>query len=148
MVQRNWLGQKTGRGFYVYDPETRKRQGVNEELLLLIKEKAPAFAPKFQAERLFLPMINEAFLALQEHVCAAEDLDPALIAGLGMRKGPLALAEEIGFAQCLDEMEALQKVYGERFRPAPLLKRLVRAGKKTLDIRRNTSSSKEEALCK
>lgn len=149
MVKQNWLGQKTGRGFYIYDGETRKRQGVNNELAQLAAASndtaaGPAFRAKFQAERLFLPMINEAFLALQEKVCAQEDLDPALMAGLGMRKGPLALAEEMGLARCLEEMEILSKVYGERFRPAPLLKRIVRAGKTSLS--QGASHTQKEAL--
>ncbi|MBX9686851.1 MAG: 3-hydroxyacyl-CoA dehydrogenase [Candidatus Obscuribacterales bacterium] len=145
MVQKQWLGQKTGKGFYSYDPETKKRSKVNEELAALIQERAKAVAIKFQAERLFLPMINEAFLALQEHVCAAEDLDPALMAGLGMRKGPLAIAEEMGLDKCLTEMEKLFKIYGERFRPAPLLKRLVRAGRRRV-LKENNEQSKKEAL--
>lgn len=145
MVKNNWLGQKTGKGFYIYEAETRKRQGVNEELLSLIKAKNNGFAAKFQAERLFLPMINEAFIALQEQVCAVEDLDPALMAGLGMRKGPLALAEDIGLRNCLSELESLFKTYGERFRPAPLLKRYVRAGRKQI-IARDFHSVKEPLL--
>jgi 3-hydroxyacyl-CoA dehydrogenase len=148
MVKRNWLGQKTGKGFYVYDAETRKRAGVNAELLELVKMKAGGFTSRFQAERLFLPMINEAFLALQERVCAPEDLDPAIVAGLGMRKGPLAMAEEMGFARCLEEMESLFSVYGERFRPAPLLKRVVRAGRTKLDFARKDFSAKEALLSK
>lgn len=147
MVSRNWLGQKTGKGFYVYDPETRKRAGVNTELEQLIKDNAHAQSKSFVPQRLFLPMINEAFLALQEHVCSLDDLDPALMAGLGMRKGPLAIAEEIGLANCLSELESLFNLYGERFRPAPLLKRYVRAGRKKLD-RRRSSDTKQVLLSK
>jgi 3-hydroxyacyl-CoA dehydrogenase / enoyl-CoA hydratase / 3-hydroxybutyryl-CoA epimerase len=138
MVNRNWLGQKSGRGFYIYDEKTRKRVGVNEELVQVIKESSSPFVARFQPTRLFLPMINEAFFALQEHVCALQDLDPALMAGLGMRKGPLAMAEEIGLASCLEELETLVKAYGERFRPAPLLRRIVLSGKKALAMSRET----------
>ncbi|MBX9571353.1 MAG: 3-hydroxyacyl-CoA dehydrogenase [Candidatus Obscuribacterales bacterium] len=147
MVSRNWLGQKTGRGFYVYDPETRKRTSVNAELEQLVKDNAVSQSKKFTPERLFLPMINEAFLALQEHVCSLDDLDPALMAGLGMRMGPLAIAEEMGLAECLSELESHFNLYGERFRPAPLLKRYVRAGRKKLD-RRRTSDTKQVLLSK
>ena len=147
MVSRNWLGQKTGKGFYVYDAETRKRTSVNSELEQLIAENAHTQAKKFTPERLFLPMINESFLALQERVCSLDDLDPALMAGLGMRKGPLAMAEEMGLADCLSEIESLFNVYGERFRPAPMLKRYVRAGRKKLD-RQRTSDTKQVLLSK
>ena len=131
MVEKNWLGQKTGKGFYLYDPETGKRTVANSAVTELISSSEKSKA-QFKVQHLFLPMINEAFLALQEHVCAAEDLDPALMAGLGMRRGPLALAEEMGLKTCLEETEKLFNTYGERFRPAPLLKRYVRAGKNSI----------------
>lgn len=132
MVKRNLLGQKTLAGFYTYDPITRKRVGTNPELVEILKTtglpiKQPAY--EFNVERLFLPMINEAFLVLQEKICAKEDLDPALMAGLGMRKGPLAMASDMGLDNCLEKIEYLYKCHGERFRPAPLLKRYVWARK-------------------
>jgi 3-hydroxyacyl-CoA dehydrogenase len=128
MVEKNWLGQKTGKGFYLYDPETGKRTTPHDQIAPFCEDNQHGHPPEFTAQRLFLPMINEAFMALQEHVCAVEDLDPALMAALGMRRGPLMLAEEMGLANCLAETEKLFALYGERFRPAPLLKRYVRAG--------------------
>lgn len=145
MVEANMLGQKTMSGFYSYDKETRKRSGVNPDLLKLLsapKSKAkskPLPAPKavFAAESLFLPMINEAFLAMQERICQPEDLDAALMAGLGMRRGPLTLASEIGLKDCLSLLEAAFRADStdrvqERFRPAPLLKRFVWAGRSSV----------------
>lgn len=162
MVKRNLLGQKTGAGFYEYDPETRKRSKANPQLGEVLsdvralrheelcahhnpesdqlarvlrtdfsKPESTAHA-SFRVERLFLPMINEAFLVLQEKICQAEDLDPALMAGLGMRKGPLTLAAEIGLADCLSQLEELFHRCGERFRPANLLKRYVWGGRRTV----------------
>ncbi|HEY9775470.1 MAG TPA: 3-hydroxyacyl-CoA dehydrogenase [Planktothrix sp.] len=127
MVRRNLLGQKTMAGFYKYDETTRKRAGANPQLGEIISSMngAKNDAPPFSVERLFMPMINEAFLVLQERVSTAEDLDPALMAGLGMKRGPLTLASEIGLAECLKKIEDLYRIYGERFRPAPLLKRYV-----------------------
>ena len=124
MYDRQWLGRKTAKGFYLYDAPMGKKTGVNEEVRTLL-EPAPALKDDFDVRRLFLPMINEAMLVLQEHIVAVEALDPALKAGLGMRKGPLEIAEEIGLGECLKLMEALFEKEGERFRPAPLLKRLV-----------------------
>ena len=83
MVNRNWLGQKTGRGFYVYDKETRKRLGVNEELIELIKSQGDYSGGEIPGAKVIPAMINEAFLALQEHVCAAEDSVLRLWLGLG-----------------------------------------------------------------
>ncbi len=124
MVERNLLGRKSGQGFYQY--EDGKKGGPNPVIAeLLFDLGKPEKPEQFQVERLFLPMINEAFLALQERVCAVEDLDPALMAGLGMRRGPLAIASDIGLKECLVMLESGYKRHGERFRPAPLLKRLV-----------------------
>lgn len=136
MVAEQLLGQKTGEGFYLYDHESRKRTNANPYVSKLVsdvpEEKIEGRCPPFKVERLFLPMINEAFIALQEKICRAEDLDPALMAGLGMRKGPLALACEMGLANCLHEIESYYKVFGERFRPASLLKRYVWAGRQSV----------------
>jgi len=138
MVESNMLGQKTMGGFYAYDKETRKRAGANPamtEALNMVRKEAVQKTSDgkkidFRAERLFLPMINEAFLCLQERICAPEDLDPALCAGLGMRTGPLAMATQMGLDKCLAQIEEHFEAYGERFRPAPLLKRYV-WGKRT-----------------
>jgi 3-hydroxyacyl-CoA dehydrogenase len=135
LVNRNLLGKKTGKGFYLYEDESRKKLGVNPEIQKIVeslsKENDRPAIP-FEPMRLFLPMINEAFLALQERVCAPDDLDPALKAGLNMRKGPLEFAFEIGLPDCLSQIETLFDAFGERFRPAPFMKRFVWAGKTSL----------------
>lgn len=129
MVLANYLGKKTKKGFYIYDDKGDK-VGPNKDLSQFVKTGSTG---DFSAERLFLPMINEAFLALQENICQKEDLDKALQAGLGMRKGPLALANEMGLSKCLFLMEENFQKYGERFRPASLLKRYVFAGREAID---------------
>ncbi|HEY9712650.1 MAG TPA: 3-hydroxyacyl-CoA dehydrogenase, partial [Chroococcales cyanobacterium] len=134
MVRKNLLGQKTKEGFYKYDEATRKRTGANSRLAEILVNVGGTRddVPPFEVERLFLPMINEAFLVLQEKVCDLEDLDPALMAGLGMRRGPLTLASELGLSVCLEKIEQLYEIFGERFRPAPLLKRYVWAKRTTV----------------
>lgn len=133
MVEQKLLGQKTGKGFYLYDPETKKRTMSNKDVEALATQfRNGTGSENFNVERLFLAMINEAFLVLQEKVCAPEDLDPALEAGLGMRKGPLKLAQDMGLDVCLQKIESLFAKHGERFRPAPLLKRYVWGGKTTV----------------
>ena len=81
MVKRSLLGQKTKEGFYQYDEQTRKRAGANPQIGEILTQLGSTKngALPFSVERLFLPMINEAFLVLQEKVCDVEDLDPAMI---------------------------------------------------------------------
>ncbi|MBZ0186692.1 MAG: 3-hydroxyacyl-CoA dehydrogenase [Candidatus Obscuribacterales bacterium] len=132
MVEMNLLGRKTGQGFYIYDSETRKISGINPKIDSLVKSASSSKAKKLDPLILFLPMINEAFLVMQERICSPLDLDPAMKAGLGMRKGPLAIAEEIGLSECLKLTQKYCDHSPERFRPAPLLKRFVYAGRSTI----------------
>jgi len=136
LVDKNMLGKKTGKGFYLYEEESRKKLGINPDVQTIVEQlskSVPNPGIPFQPLRLFLPMINEAFLCLQERVCAPEELDLALKAGLNMRKGPLEFAFEFGLANCLEQIEILFGACGERFRPAPLMKRFVWAGKTSLN---------------
>jgi 3-hydroxyacyl-CoA dehydrogenase len=131
MVAAGLLGKKTLNGFYQYDKETKKPLGVSPDFLKVlksIKRIKTSGDNLFDPKRLFLPMVNEAFIAVQEGVCPMDQLDAALVAGLGMRQGPLQFAFEMGLPNCLASMETLFQEYGERFRPAPLLKRFVWAG--------------------
>jgi 3-hydroxyacyl-CoA dehydrogenase len=135
MVEANLLGRKTDAGFYLYDEKSGQKGKTNPKIDTILKDLAKGSKSKkstFKVERLFLPMINEAFIALQERICSIDDLDPALMAGLGMRRGPLAIASDIGLKECLAMIEELNKEHGERFRPAPLLKRLVWAKRATV----------------
>ena len=76
-------------------------------------------------------MVNEAIRCLEEHVCTAADVDLAVIAGLGFpqsKGGLLHYADELGLDVVLAELQRFTKQCGERFWPAPLLKRQVAAG--------------------
>ena len=87
-------------------------------------------APGFVVNRLLVPMINEAVYALMEGVASAEDIDTAMKLGAGHPMGPLALADMIGLDVCLAIMEALDAEFGDpKYRPCPLLRKMVRAGR-------------------
>jgi 3-hydroxybutyryl-CoA dehydrogenase len=85
-------------------------------------------APGFVANRVLMPMINEAAWALFEGVASAEDIDQVMKLGMNHSMGPLALADFIGLDVCLAILEVLQTELGDKYRPCPLLRRLVDAG--------------------
>jgi 3-hydroxybutyryl-CoA dehydrogenase len=86
-------------------------------------------APGFAVNRILCPMINEAIFALSEAVASAEDIDQAMMLGANHPIGPLALADMVGLDTLLLVLEGLHHELGEdKYRPAPLLRKMVRAG--------------------
>ncbi len=86
--------------------------------------------PGFIANRILMPMINEAFFALMEGVGSAEDIDTTLLLGANQPMGPLALADLIGLDTCLSIMLVLHRELGDsKYRPCPLLRKHVDAGR-------------------
>jgi 3-hydroxybutyryl-CoA dehydrogenase len=74
-------------------------------------------------------LINEAIDAVFMNVASKEDIDLAMTKGVNYPKGLLRWADELGLNNVLERLEALQEEYGEdRYRPNPLLKRMVREG--------------------
>lgn len=85
--------------------------------------------PGFIVNRILMPMINEAVVALQEGLGTPEDIDTGMKLGTNQPMGPLQLADFIGLDTCLAIMEVLHNGLGDgKYRPAPLLRRYVDAG--------------------
>jgi 3-hydroxybutyryl-CoA dehydrogenase len=87
-------------------------------------------APGFVVNRILVPMINEAFFVLAEGLASAEDIDSGMKLGCNQPIGPLALADMVGLDVCLAVMEVYLKEFGDsKYRPCPLLKEMVAAGR-------------------
>jgi 3-hydroxybutyryl-CoA dehydrogenase len=116
LVESRFLGKKSGRGYYDY------RDGA--------ERPAATTDPSLGAticDRVLAMLINEAIDAVHMQVASPEDVDLAMTKGVNYPKGLLAWANEIGLEVVLARLETLQAEYGEdRYRPSPLLKRMVR----------------------
>ena len=85
--------------------------------------------PGFVANRVLMPMINEAVFCVMEGVAAPQAIDTVMKLGMAHPMGPLQLADFIGLDVCLAILEVLHRGLGDdKYRPAPLLRRMVAAG--------------------
>ena len=86
-------------------------------------------SPGFIVNRILIPMLNEAVFAYQDGVGSAEDIDKAMMLGTNQPIGPLALIDLIGLDVTIDVMDVFYKEFQDsKFRSAPLLRQMVRAG--------------------
>lgn len=123
MVQKQFLGKKAGKGFFIYEGKNRKRNPAIGELLGPVASKD---IPEMDmSDRVMLSMINEAARCLEEKVISRPDyLDMALLMGTGFppfRGGLLRYADQLGIAYVVDHLEQLTSKYGPRFKPCKLL---------------------------
>jgi 3-hydroxybutyryl-CoA dehydrogenase len=115
------------RGLATSDETTRVVVETSEKLGKTVAE-AQDF-PGFVANRILMPMINEAVFCLMEGVATREDIDTVMKLGMNHPMGPLALADLIGLDTCLAIMDVLHEGFGDKYRPCPLLRKYVAAGK-------------------
>jgi 3-hydroxybutyryl-CoA dehydrogenase len=87
-----------------------------------------ADSPGFVINRLYLPLVNEAFFALETGLASPEEIDKSCTKGLGFPLGPLAAADAFGLDILLACMNTFHRELGDKYRPAPLLVKLVKAG--------------------
>nr|WP_313884890.1 3-hydroxybutyryl-CoA dehydrogenase [Desulfofundulus sp. TPOSR] len=114
-------GEETSDETYNIAREVCERMG---KTVITVKE-----APLFVVNRILVPMINEAIFVLQEGIASAQDIDKGMKLGANHPIGPLALADLIGLDVLLMVMDTLyQETCDSKYRPAPLLRKLVRAG--------------------
>ena len=108
---------------------------VTETIVALSKaiQKIPCVVndyPGFIANRILMPMINEAIIALQEGVAGVEAIDSIMKLGMAHPMGPLQLADFIGLDTCLSILRVLYNGYGNpKYAPSTLLVNMVQAGK-------------------
>ena len=128
MVQKGWLGRKSGAGFYVYRDQS---ETPNPEL----KEFQPSIAPSSAdqiTDRLIFIMVNEAARVLEEKVVTdPADVDFGMIMGTGwapFRGGPLKFADGVGISTVVSRLNHLAEKFGDHFKPCALLNEMVNRG--------------------
>ncbi len=110
------------------DDETTARVVAATEALGKIPVEANDY-PGFVANRILMPMINEAAYCLMEGVATKDAIDQVMKLGMNHPIGPLALADLIGLDVCLAILEVLHRDLGDdKYRPCPLMRRMVTAG--------------------
>lgn len=117
------------RGYSTSDEVTMEIMEMSQKL-----NKVPVEVndyPGFVANRILMPMINEAIITLHEGVAGVEEIDTVMKLGMAHPMGPLQLADFIGLDVCLAIMRVLQEGFGNpKYAPCPLLVNMVTAGKK------------------
>ena len=116
------------RGLATSDETTQAVVALSERLGKTVAEAQDY--PGFVANRILMPMINEAVFCLMEGVATAESIDTVMKLGMNHPMGPLALADLIGLDTCLAILEVLHRGLGDdKYRPCPLLRKYVASGK-------------------
>lgn len=143
LCEQDRRGQKTGAGFYDYDAKRNATPSpVTEEIIARVAARQgvaqkPASDQEI-LERCLYPMVNEGAKILEEgKAIRASDIDIVWINGYGWpvyRGGPMFWADGIGLRRVLERLRAYEALYGDAFKPSPLLERLAAEGKGFKDL--------------
>lgn len=119
--EAGYYGRKSGRGYYNY-----------AEGATLLEPKQDEILGKYIFERILVMLMNEAADALFLNIASKTDIDLAMTKGVNYPKGLLTWTEEFGVENLLQKLSELFEEYGEvRYRPSPILKRMVKNNQKT-----------------
>lgn len=139
LCEQGRRGQKTGKGFYVYNAETRAKSPdpVVEKLVLEFSEKEGIerreIGEEEILERCLYPMVNEGAKILEEGIAIrSSDIDVVWVNGYGWpvyRGGPMFWADSIGLDKIVARMDEFQQKHGDFWKPATLLRKLADEGK-------------------
>jgi 3-hydroxyacyl-CoA dehydrogenase len=128
LFSKGRFGAKAKAGFYSYD---NPNDHTLDQLIAEVQKETGIKKTPFCVERVIFPMINEAALCLEEHVSSASDIDKGMLAGIGFpmaKAGILHYADQIGIDEVLKRLNEFKTSIGDRFWPAPLIKRMAAAG--------------------
>lgn len=143
MVEKGWLGRKSGKGFYMYPKDAKKgaAKELNPEMLAMLKTllaekgiKEAKISDEDIQMRLISRFVNEAAFCLQDGIIRAPaDGDIGAVFGIGFppfKGGPFRMLDITGTKQFVDKMYRYRDAKGEQFEPAQILKDYAASGKK------------------
>jgi len=144
VCERGWFGQKTGRGWYRYEPGSRKPiPDADVEKMIADYRQEIGVRPRSITddeivERCIYALANEGAHILEEGIALrASDIDMVYLTGYGFppyRGGPMFYADTIGLSRVLARIQEFQKAYqGNQWKVAPLLERLAKEGRRFND---------------
>ena len=122
LLEAGYLGRKSGRGFYNYNPTVTSSEVEMPQVDITLAKQI--------FERVIVMLINEAADALFLNIASAKDIDNAMTKGVNYPKGLLAWADELGIDWCVNKLDELYNEYHEdRYRCSPILRRMNKENK-------------------